>query len=77
MLTVVDDARVRADGGMLRRLSRSMRCSRRSRGFSGMPRSVVLGEAASYWREPDEVWLAKLRAYAATLPRPQGEIREN
>ena len=24
--------------------------------------------AAIYWREDDEVWLSKLRAYAASLP---------
>ena len=28
-----------------------------------------MNNPASYWREDDEVWLAKLRAYAATLPR--------
>jgi hypothetical protein len=28
----------------------------------------IMYNAASYWREDDEVWLAKLRAYAATLP---------
>ena len=27
-----------------------------------------MNNPASYWREDDEVWLAKLRAYAATLP---------
>jgi hypothetical protein len=31
--------------------------------------------AACYWRESDEVWLAKLRAYAASLPTRQEEMR--
>jgi hypothetical protein len=32
--------------------------------------------AATYWREDDEVWLAKLRAYAATLPRKMFDRRD-
>jgi hypothetical protein len=28
-----------------------------------------MNNPASYWREDDKVWLAKLRAYAATLPQ--------
>lgn len=30
--------------------------------------------AANYWREPDEVWLAKLRAYAATIPKEKEKL---